>query len=78
MRIAVPLEERTDGEPHYPAAVVTLRVRSRFGDYVSLPFKIDTGADRSAIPIVQAQRAGIHFSRSFPGALLAPSGNSGG
>jgi hypothetical protein len=39
----------------------------RYGDYVPVRFKVDTGADLSAVPVSTAQQVGINFSRSSPG-----------
>jgi hypothetical protein len=46
---------------------VTLRVRSRYGDYALVRFVIDTGADLTTIPIDLAQTEGIAFRRHAPG-----------
>ncbi len=46
---------------------MTLRVRTRYGDYVSCRFIVDTGADFTAIPVTMAEREGIPFSRSQQG-----------
>src|SRR5260370_21956514 len=47
---------------HRPA--VTLRVRSHYGDFATLPFFIDTGADLTSIPIALAAKEGIPFRRT--------------
>jgi hypothetical protein len=50
-----------------------LLIQSRFGDFVSIPFTIDSGADFTSIPIPFAQRVGIAFPRTE-----ASRGSSGG
>jgi hypothetical protein len=44
--------------------LVTVNVRSRYGDFAAIPFCIDTGADLAALPTSLAQQEGIAFSRS--------------
>jgi hypothetical protein len=67
MKIEVPYTRRRIGgrEGGYPE--VTLRVRTRYGDYVSCRFIVDSGADFTAIPVSLAEREGIPFSRSQQG-----------
>jgi hypothetical protein len=66
MRIEVRLRQVTaDGVP-CPAPELTLRVRTRYGDYTEVRFWVDTGADLSAIPVPLARAEGIPFDPSVP------------
>jgi hypothetical protein len=44
--------------------LVTLNVRSRFGNFAPVLFCVDTGADLPAIPISLAQEEGIAIPRA--------------
>jgi hypothetical protein len=67
MTIRIPLTQRTVDRVRCDSPSVVLRVRTRFGDTVSLPFLVDTAADLSAISIALARRHGILFSQSRSG-----------
>ncbi len=67
MTIRVPLSPKEIGGARCDSPVVTVRILTRYGDYVALPFLLDTGADCTSIPIALAQREGIAFDRSQPG-----------
>jgi hypothetical protein len=43
--------------------LVTICVRSRYGDFAEVRFCIDTGADLTAIPVSLAEREGIAYPR---------------
>src|SRR5437879_5368822 len=43
---------------------VTIRVRTRYGDFVPLRLIVDTAADFTAIPMPLAQRLGLAFSQT--------------
>jgi hypothetical protein len=47
-KIHLPLVERHLGSISCPRPQVTLWVRTRFGDFVKIPFLVDTGADSVA------------------------------
>jgi hypothetical protein len=68
--IEIVLQKYRSGSIPCPRPVVTIRVRSRFGDYVPLRFVIDTAADLSAMPIALADEVGIFYDRSTPGVGL--------
>jgi hypothetical protein len=44
--------------------VLTLWVRTRYGDFADVPFVVDTGADCTSMPASFAQSKGIPFSRA--------------
>jgi predicted aspartyl protease len=67
MKIDVPYTRRRIGGRERGSPEVTLRVRTRYGDYVACRFIVDTGADFTAIPVSLAEREGIPFSRSQHG-----------
>jgi len=50
-----------------PLPRVILQVRDRYGVLVALPFRIDTGADFTAVPLALARRQGIPFRETLPG-----------
>src|SRR5207302_9947579 len=47
-----------------PFPRVVLRVRDRYGALVLLPFRIDTGADCSAVPVSVARKEAIPFQET--------------
>jgi hypothetical protein len=49
--------------------VVTLRVLTRFGDYIDVPFLVDSGADLPSMSIRQARELGIPFERLNAGSV---------
>ncbi len=64
MKFKLSLDRRTIAGIPCPIPLVTLRVRSRYGDYADLTFVVDTAADFPAIPVWLAQQEGIDFPRS--------------
>jgi hypothetical protein len=66
MKIRIPLSGRAVSGIACPFPEVTLRVRDRYGGLAELPFRIDTAADFSAIPMAFAQREGIPYRQSAP------------
>ena len=44
-----------------------LRVRDRYQTYAELPFRVDTQADVSTIPVRTAEREAVPFTRQRPG-----------
>jgi hypothetical protein len=67
MRIEIPLRERVVSRVPCLRAEVMLRARTRFGDFVPVPFVVDTGADLTVIPVSLAERDGIPFPRTPAG-----------
>ena len=53
------------GEPPVPFVIV--RVQDRYGTWAPIPFRIDTGASVSAIPISLARLHGIGFQQHTAG-----------
>jgi len=47
--------------------LLKLRVRDRYGALAELYFRIDPGADLTAVPISVAQQEGISFRETIPG-----------
>jgi hypothetical protein len=56
-----------DSRPGSPAPNVTLRTRDRYGDFVEVKFKVDTGADCSAMTAAMARDLGISFTQANEG-----------
>jgi hypothetical protein len=46
---------------------MTIEVRSRFGDFVPVLFRVDTGADVTTIPVPVAEEKGLGFTREHAG-----------
>ena len=53
-----------------PFPEVTIEVRSKYGDFVPILFKLDTGADLTTIPIPVAEQKGLSFTRDHPGTAI--------
>jgi hypothetical protein len=49
---------------------VTLRVRTRYGDFIDVRFHVDTAADLTVIPLRIAEAERIPFSRANPGSAI--------
>jgi hypothetical protein len=64
MKARLPLMVRRVGGVTYSYPLVMLRVRDRYGLLVSLPFRIDTGADCTAIPTDLARREHLPFQQT--------------
>ena len=64
----VPLYEKF--LPQYNCSVFQIRlaldVRTRTGAFVRLPFRFDIGTDFTTIPIAEAERLGIPFTKTRP------------
>jgi hypothetical protein len=45
---------------------LSLDVRTRTGAFVRLPFRFDIGTDFTTIPIAEAERLGISFTKTRP------------
>jgi hypothetical protein len=54
--------------------MVTLGVRDRYGTLANIPFRIDTAADFTTVPIALAERDGIPFRHSAPGQVQGLAG----
>jgi hypothetical protein len=67
MKIKIPLCSKQAGPIDCPRPEVTIRVRTRYGDFIPLRFVLDTVADLTTIPIPTAERDGIPFRRSNQG-----------
>ena len=67
MKARLALAARRIGGTACPYPLVTLRVRDRYGVLLPLPFRIDTGADCSAIPQLVARREQIAFQQAQAG-----------
>jgi hypothetical protein len=70
MTIRVRLSDWKVGSIDSPRPIITLRVRSRFGDFVNIRFAVDTGADLTTIPTWLAEDLGIPFRRITPGTAV--------
>ena len=57
-----------------PFPMLRIRVRDRFGALVALNFRIDTQADCTAIPVVDARRQAIPFHTDQPGHVAGLTG----
>jgi hypothetical protein len=62
MKVRVPLSDHTVGGIACPIPLISLRVQDRYGLLATMPFRVDTGADFTSIPIPWARRNGIPFS----------------
>jgi hypothetical protein len=67
MTIRVPLTEKIIEGSRCDRPLIVLEVLTRFGDWVAVPFLVDTGSDHSCVPTAKAQKEGIPFDRSHPG-----------
>jgi hypothetical protein len=56
-----------DSRPGPPAPNVTLLTRDRYGAFVEVKFKVDTGADCSAMTAAMARGLGIPFTQANEG-----------
>jgi hypothetical protein len=74
MKVRLLLVSRVVAGIDCPLPVVWLRVRDRSGAFVNLPFRLDTQADLTTIPIAVAQREGIPFSTDHPGTAYGLAG----
>jgi hypothetical protein len=66
MKIRLPLQNRIIGSVVCPYPRVLLNVRDSYGVLTPLPFRIDTGADCTAIPLQVARREHLSFQQSRP------------
>jgi len=63
----MPLQAHTIGGVVCPFPLLTLRVRDRYGGFVPIRFRIDTGADVTTIPVTKARNDRISFREGQPG-----------
>jgi hypothetical protein len=64
MTIRLELTDRVIGDLVCPFPLVMLRVRDRYGGWALVPFRIDTGADCSAMPVSLARREALPFQQT--------------
>jgi hypothetical protein len=76
MKILIPLTECYAGDIPCPRPEVTLRVRTKYGDFVPVRLVVDTAADLTTIPIPLADRLGIPVSWENPGTALGLVGST--
>lgn len=74
MTIRLRLTDREIAGVRCPYPMLQLRVHDRYGGWVDLPFRVDTQADLSAIPIAIARREGIPFETVHPGTAYGLTG----
>ena len=49
-----------------PQIRLSLDVRTRYGQFIRVPFRFDTGSDFTTISIADAERLGIPYSKTTP------------
>jgi hypothetical protein len=70
MKVRIPLEERTVAGIDCPFPLVRLRVCDRFGATAAIPFRVDTAADLTAIPIDLARQQAIPFQEQVQASVV--------
>ena len=67
MKIRLPLTRRTVANIPCPYPRVVIQVRDRYGLLAPLPFRIDPGADCTAVPVSVARKENIIYQQTVPG-----------
>jgi hypothetical protein len=74
MRVFLPLRPgyvfHLGARVYAPSPEITIEVRSKYGDFVPVLFKVDTGADLTTIPIPVAEEKALSFSKEHPGSAI--------
>jgi hypothetical protein len=78
MKVRLKLRPREVDGVACAVPVATLLVRDRYGILVPVPFRVDTQADFTAVPVAVAQEARIPFSREHPTTAIGLVGETTG
>src|SRR6266403_1905856 len=74
MKVFLPLRQgyvfHLGARVYAPCPDVTIEVQSKYGDFVPVLFRLDTGADLTTIPIPVAEEKGLSFTKDYPGTAI--------